>query len=113
MEHKVIQEQTKITRKQLVVDNFLPIPDELNLTKLTLTKHPKSDQIFSYKFIRYLLTQRRFLIQRLAKNQPENFCDIIQSELDQSWKACFKYKRNYYAWTYRGWLLSYLNTTQV
>lgn len=82
-------------RKRMVTAGRQPALDELRLTALVLTKHPKSGECWSHR--RWLLLGDTI--------HPEA---TLLSELDVCARAAQAYPRNYFAWCQRGQLSALL-----
>lgn len=84
-----------VVRKELVSKGCLTVNDELAMTRLILSKHPKSPAAWFH---------RRWVIS------STKFCPSLEEELSVCARACDVYPKNYYAWNYRLWLLSFFST---
>jgi hypothetical protein len=85
-------------RKKLMQLGYIKPKYDLELTKLCLTKHPKSSNLWYHR--QWILKNYKDLIQ--FKNEY----DIIE-------KAINRYATNYFAWNHKNWLLDYMNKTEL
>ncbi|XP_031564585.1 protein prenyltransferase alpha subunit repeat-containing protein 1-like [Actinia tenebrosa] len=84
-------------RKELVMTSVLNIDDDLQLSSLILSKHPRSAETFSH---------RKWLIVQYVKQKGRS--KYIQEWLRKELCICLycadHYSDNYVAWTHRGWI---------
>ncbi|KAL1925767.1 uncharacterized protein VTP21DRAFT_650 [Calcarisporiella thermophila] len=87
-------------RKQLVACNKLDVLDELRVLQpvFTVPRNIKSSVLWHH---------RKWLVQRIAHKSSLEFW---QAELALTERAFTLYPKNYYAWSYRTWLLHQLST---
>ncbi|XP_015784719.1 protein prenyltransferase alpha subunit repeat-containing protein 1 [Tetranychus urticae] len=83
-------------RKQLVIDKYLTIQDELTFCQLLMRRRSKNMENF---------THRQWLIQMMVKTQGHPDTNFINNELELCLEAARRYQSNYYAWTYRRWVV--------
>lgn len=90
-------------RKRLLLQEQLNAADELRLSAVLLRRRPKSPDNF---FHRQWLVQR--LLDQAPPVPPEERTRLLEAEIQLCLEAADRYPRNYYAWTYRSWLLEQL-----
>ena len=85
-------------RRQLLVERTLDPNDELNLSHLILKRKPKSPESITY---------RQTIIDRClaVKLSSSELRKLLENELTIALEIASSYRSNYYAWTYRLWLL--------
>ena len=84
-------------RRQLYLKNDITLSDDLNLTRLILTIHSKSNQTLAY---------RRWLLNSVPT--PKTTDPLVSDELQICSKIADKVANNYHAWVHRLWLLETL-----
>ncbi|KAM7533761.1 hypothetical protein Aperf_G00000108304 [Anoplocephala perfoliata] len=80
-------------RKQLVVDQKLSISDELSITRLILSRFPRSTET---------LQHRHWVLNRLSS---EEFESLFSEEVEFCELLGDKHRCNYMVWQHRRWLL--------
>lgn len=85
-------------RRQLLVEGTLDAIDELKLSQLILKRKPKSPESITY---------RQTIIDTFlaVKLPPSALRNVLENELTLALEVASSYRSNYYAWTYRLWLL--------
>lgn len=84
-------------RKELFLCKQTTFQEELKFSQLVLTRKPKCSEVFSH---------RRWLMEHnLPSYTTDRANNILQEELKVCIMAAEKYRCNYYAWTYRIWLM--------
>ncbi|KAI8364650.1 uncharacterized protein BYT42DRAFT_589937 [Radiomyces spectabilis] len=89
------------TRKQLIVSKLVAVKDELVFLNLvfTIPKHSKSSVAWHHRQWLYTV--------RATETASDSYMDAdeVGKELGLCTRAATLYPRNYYAWTFRHWLL--------
>jgi len=93
-------------RKLLVIQGIIDIKDELSFSYLLLVKKPKSCDIFCH---------RRYLITRLFQtpSQSIDLIQVVKNELKLCSVTADKYARNYYSWSHRYWVVTFLTSVST
>lgn len=91
-------------RKMLILKDALSVEDEIRLTGVIFSKHPKSPSCWYH---------RKWCILHRSKFQCVNVESIITQECELCSRMCDVYPRNYYAWNHRLWIVGYMNETKV
>lgn len=89
-------------RKEMIISGKLLPKDDLKFTAIVLSRKPKCADIF---------VQRKWLLLNLFKNNRfshEHKNEILQTEFEICKLAANKYPNNYYAWSYRIWIIQTL-----
>jgi len=84
--------------KKLIQLGYIKPDYDLTFTKLCLTKHPKSSNIWYH---------RQWILKRYS--QLINF----EAEFEVIDKAINRYTTNYFAWNHRIWLLEYMDNKKL
>ena len=84
----------------------LKTPRELHFNQLVLLKHPKCSEAWSHR--KWLLKQE---LQKPSLFEPLR--DLLAREIVLCDRICSSYPKNYYAWTHRQLLSSYMPVVQV
>ncbi|VDL11773.1 unnamed protein product [Hymenolepis diminuta] len=84
-------------RKQIVLNDNLPLSDELAFTRLVLSKFPRSTET---------LQHRHWVLNRLS---AEEFKSLFNDEVSFCELLGDKYRCNYMIWQHRRWLIEKLN----
>ncbi|XP_029850367.1 protein prenyltransferase alpha subunit repeat-containing protein 1 [Ixodes scapularis] len=84
-------------RKELFLCKQTSFQEELQFSQLVLTRKPKCSEVFSH---------RRWLMEHNLRGFSSDRANVIlQEELKVCLQAADRYRCNYYAWTYRIWLM--------
>lgn len=84
-------------RKELFLCKQTTFEEELKFSQLVLTRKPKCSEVFAH---------RRWILQHtLPSLSNDRMGNILQEELKACQLAANKYHSNYYAWSYRIWLM--------
>ncbi|CAO3596805.1 unnamed protein product [Absidia cylindrospora] len=89
-------------RKQLVVSGQVNIQDELKLNQLIFTIPRNTKSSIAWHHREWLFTH--------DKQGAMDHMDL-ENEMELCQRAITLYPRNYYAWNYRHWLLTWMTTT--
>ena len=85
--------------------------DELKFVELVFSKHPKSGEAWSHR--RWVLTHLRGLCAGAGAEEcaqaGADLDDTLVREFPVCQRAAEKYRKNYYAWTHRQWVLDQLS----
>ncbi|CAB4394290.1 unnamed protein product [Rhizophagus irregularis] len=94
------------TRKKLIIDNHIDPTRELKFIDLLFTfpKHTKHSTIWFH---------RKWIILRIQQHFSSNDISQWQYEINITRRVAELYPKNYYAWTYRHWILLNIKTDSV
>jgi hypothetical protein len=93
-------------RKLLIESNLLSIGDEITFLNILFSKHPKTPSGWFHR--RWCLD-----LNRQRQGRADLTCGEIETEREFCRNMCERNPKNYYAWTYRQWLLSFMTNVQV
>ncbi|XP_074602449.1 protein prenyltransferase alpha subunit repeat-containing protein 1-B-like [Brevipalpus obovatus] len=85
-------------RKQLVLDGFITIADELKFSELILKRPNKAPENFAH---------RQWLLRQLMQSQSITD-DMVNNELNLCYEAADRYQSHYHAWNHRRWVIQEL-----
>ncbi|CAG8487218.1 2007_t:CDS:2 [Acaulospora morrowiae] len=90
------------TRKKLIADNFLDPIEELKLLDLILTfpKHTKNSTVWYH---------RKWVISKVISLDHSGHLTRWKNEILIARRVAELYPKNYYAWTYRHWIITQLS----
>lgn len=91
-------------RKSLVEKGCLNAQEEIRLTGVIFSKHPKSPSCWYH---------RKWCLQFLVKTSQIEFSSIVSSECDLCSRMCDLYPKNYYSWNHRLWIIKFMDKIQV
>ena len=91
-------------RKSLITQKLLCARQEIRLTGVIFSKHPKSPSCWYH---------RKWCLNFLQATTDLTIASIISEECNICQRMCEVYPRNYYSWNHRLWIAQHMSCDQV